>query len=127
MPSYVITGASRGIGVSVPPIHIRLTNQPQTITNADLHPQWALLENVSRSQDNKVVGLVRDKATVDKRVAQELKDRSNITIIQADLIDYDALERAAKQTAELTGGGLDYLIANGALMSFTDAYDVENL
>ncbi|KAH9438276.1 hypothetical protein MCOR02_001914 [Pyricularia oryzae] len=101
MPSYVITGASRGIG-------------------------WALLENVSRSQDNKVVGLVRDKATVDKRVAQELKDRSNITIIQADLIDYDALERAAKQTAELTGGGLDYLIANGALMTFTDAYDVEN-
>ncbi|TLD26580.1 hypothetical protein PspLS_04343 [Pyricularia sp. CBS 133598] len=101
MPSYVITGASRGIG-------------------------WAILENVSRSQENKVVGLVRDKASVDKRVAEELKDRSNITIIQADLTDYDALERAANQTAELTGGGLDYLIANGVLMGFTDAYDVEN-
>ncbi|TLD14261.1 uncharacterized protein PgNI_04411 [Pyricularia grisea] len=101
MPSYVITGASRGIG-------------------------WALLENASRSQENKVVGLVRDKATVDKRVADELKDRSNITIIQADLVDYAALERAAKQTAELTGGSLDYLIANGAMMGFTDVYDVEN-
>lgn len=41
-------------------------------------------------------------------------------------MDYDALERAAKQTAELTGGSLDYLIANGAMMGFTDAYDVEN-
>ncbi|TLS28500.1 hypothetical protein PpBr36_00652 [Pyricularia pennisetigena] len=101
MSSYVITGASRGIG-------------------------WALLENVSRSPENKVIGLVRNKASVDKRVAEELKDRSNITIIQADLTDYAALERAAKQTSELTGGSLDYLIANGALLTFTDSYDVEN-
>ncbi|KAH8844702.1 hypothetical protein MCOR23_009521 [Pyricularia oryzae] len=102
MPFYVITGTLKGIG-------------------------WAFLENVSKSQENKVVGLVRDKATVDKRVADNLKDRNNITIIQADLTDYNTFERVAKQTVKLTGGNLDYFIANGALMGFINTYDVENL
>lgn len=38
------------------------------------------------------MGIVRDKPTTDKRVAEELSGRSNITILEADLTKYDAVK-----------------------------------
>jgi hypothetical protein len=35
---------------------------------------------------------VRNKAATDKRVAEELSERSNITILEADLTNYDSLK-----------------------------------
>ncbi|KAL3468888.1 hypothetical protein BJX99DRAFT_242533 [Aspergillus californicus] len=98
MSSYVVTGASRGIG-------------------------WAFLANISSNPDNTVIALVRNKAGTEKRVAEELTGRSNIHVVQADLLDYETLQSAAAETAKITGGGLDYLIANAAYLSNWDQFD----
>ncbi|KAF2272615.1 NAD(P)-binding protein [Westerdykella ornata] len=98
MPSYAITGASRGLG-------------------------WAFLEEISNDSSNTVIGIVRDKTATDKRVKDELNGRPNITILQADITDYAALKKAAEDTSKITGGHLDYLIANAALVSKYDGYD----
>ncbi|KAK1760132.1 hypothetical protein QBC47DRAFT_683 [Echria macrotheca] len=98
MPSFVITGVSRGIG-------------------------YEFLRQYSSDPQNIVVGLVRNKAETDKKVSEDadLKTRSNLHILQADVTDYDALKAAAAETAKITGGGLDYLIANAGYISPIDA------
>ncbi|RJE22141.1 Short chain dehydrogenase [Aspergillus sclerotialis] len=110
MPSYLITGASRGVGLSA-------------------------------DSNNTVIGLVRDKPATEKKVKDELHARSNIYILQADITSYSALQarhnqtpgsysstnapkqNAVAETAKITGGTLDYLIANAGLISHFDAYD----
>ncbi|OJI99084.1 hypothetical protein ASPVEDRAFT_187035 [Aspergillus versicolor CBS 583.65] len=91
MPSYVVSGASRGIG-------------------------WGFLRQLSSSPSNTVIGLVRSKPATDKRVAEELDGRSNVHILQADITDYTALKEAAAATVQITGGGVDYLIGNAGLV-----------
>ncbi|KAJ2977269.1 hypothetical protein NUW58_g7865 [Xylaria curta] len=91
MPSYLITGVSRGIG-------------------------FELLRQVSEDPNNVVVGLVRDKATTDKKVLAEL-NRPNIHIVQADLADYDSLKKSVDVVAPIINGSLDYIIANAGLIS----------
>ncbi|KAJ5788657.1 hypothetical protein N7457_003647 [Penicillium paradoxum] len=99
MPSYLITGASRGIG-------------------------WEFLRQLSSDTNNLVVGLVRNKTATKEKVKQELSERTNIHIIEADITDYAALKvAAAAETASITGGGLDYLIANAGLVSHWDIYE----
>ncbi|RCI12732.1 hypothetical protein L249_1065 [Ophiocordyceps polyrhachis-furcata BCC 54312] len=109
MPSYVITGVSKGLG-------------------------FEFLSQLSSDSNNTVIGIVRDKATTDKKISEELDRRCNIYILQADLLDYTAIEvrglwrklamrNAAKCTAEITGGSLDYLIANAGYVSHWDAYE----
>ncbi len=68
--------------------------------------------------------------TVEAKVKKEI-DRSNVHIVHGDLDSYDSLkvgfvrsaraadadgcrQQASEATARITGGGLDYLIANGA-------------
>ena len=77
----------------------------------------------------------------------DLKGRHNIHIVQADVTDYNALQvgsqlglgpdpmselssgaeavrqAAAAETAKITSGSLDYLIANAGLVTSFDAYD----
>ncbi|KAL4874392.1 NAD(P)-binding protein [Aspergillus karnatakaensis] len=101
MSSYAITGVSRGIG-------------------------WEFLRQLSANPANTVIGIVRDKAGTDKHVAEELSDRKNIHIVQGDLTDYASLQSAAAETARITGGSLDYLIANAALLTTFDAFDPIN-
>ncbi|KAL7944098.1 hypothetical protein V8C42DRAFT_358778 [Trichoderma barbatum] len=98
MPSYVVTGASRGLG-------------------------FEFVRQLSSDPNNTVIGLVRDKAAADQVVARELAGRSNIRILQADITDYDAVKKSVAATAKITGGSLDYLIANAAYVSEFDAYD----
>ena len=71
-----------------------------------------------------MIGLVRGKAATDKKVAAEIGDRSNIHILQADLISHASLKQAAADTAQIVGErGVDYLVANGAFLSLFDAFD----
>ncbi|KAI4861822.1 hypothetical protein F4820DRAFT_451600 [Hypoxylon rubiginosum] len=98
MPSYVITGVSKGLG-------------------------YEFLRQISANPSNTVIGIVRDKPTTIKKVSEELQGRSNIHILQADILDYDALKGAVEDTAKITGGSLDYLIANAGYVSQFDAYD----
>jgi NAD(P)-dependent dehydrogenase (short-subunit alcohol dehydrogenase family) len=108
MPSYVITGASRGIGVRLVPIP-----SPLSLQHANLDEQYAFLQHLSSQPSNTIIGIVRDKASTDEKIAAEgvLK---NVHILEADVTDIDALRKAAEETAKLTGGGLDVLINNAA-------------
>ncbi|KAF2815384.1 putative short chain dehydrogenase [Mytilinidion resinicola] len=99
MSVYVITGVSKGIG-------------------------FEFVKQISEDPKNLVVGLVRDKAATEKKVAAELGDRSNVHILHADLTSYASLKQAAADTAKIVGErGIDYLVANGAFLSLFDAYD----
>ncbi|PNP45065.1 hypothetical protein TGAMA5MH_03114 [Trichoderma gamsii] len=93
MSSWVITGVSRGLG-------------------------FEFLRQLSENPSNTVFGLVRDKAAVEAKVADEI-GRKNIHIFQADTTDPVALEKAAQHVSEKTNGTLDYVIANAALQSKT--------
>ncbi|KAK4234446.1 hypothetical protein C8A03DRAFT_47221 [Achaetomium macrosporum] len=98
MSSYVITGVSGVLG-------------------------FEFLRQISQDPSNTVIGLVRDKASTEKKVSEQLSGRSNIHILQADLTDYEAMQRAVADTAKITGGTLDHLIANAAYVSTWDSYD----
>ncbi|PIL30285.1 hypothetical protein GSI_07465 [Ganoderma sinense ZZ0214-1] len=96
MPSYAVIGASRGIGLE----YVR--------------------QLASRS-DTVVFAVVRNPAgsTHLNAAAAGLK---NVHIVPGDVVDYDSLERAAKQVSEVTGGKLDYLIHNAANVDVNTAY-----
>ncbi|KAI0547715.1 hypothetical protein F4679DRAFT_553144 [Xylaria curta] len=98
MPSYVITGVSKGLG-------------------------FEFLRQISNEKSNIVIGLARDKSATEKRVKEELIGRTNIHILHGDLNDYESLQKAAADTASITGGSLDYLIANASNISYWDSYD----
>ncbi|KAI3324038.1 NAD(P)-binding protein [Xylariaceae sp. AK1471] len=97
MSSYVITGASRGLG-------------------------FAFLRELSSDPNNTVVGLVRNVASTEEKVSAELAGRSNIHILAGDLTNHEGLKAAAEQVSAITGGKLDYLIANAAYIPTVDGY-----
>ena len=69
------------------------------------------------------MGLVRDKAATERKIAAELGDRPNVHILHADLTKYTSLKQAASDTAKILGDrGIDYLVANGALVPALDGY-----
>jgi NAD(P)-dependent dehydrogenase (short-subunit alcohol dehydrogenase family) len=85
--------------------------------------QWEFLLQISADPNNTVIGIVRNKAASEKRASEEIPDRKNVHIVQGDLDDYASLQSAVAETANITGGGLDYLIANAALLVSYDAFD----
>lgn len=85
MPSYVVTGVSKGLGVSPIEKHRDL------ITDQTLQ-QWEFLHQLSSDSNNTVVGIVRDKPATERKVSEELEAWPNIHILQADITDYDALK-----------------------------------
>ncbi|SPJ76033.1 related to protoporphyrinogen oxidase [Fusarium torulosum] len=98
MPSYLVTGASRGLG-------------------------FAFLKELSKDSGNTVIGLVRDKSATDAKISEELGSLSNIYILEADITDYDALKNSVHAVSEITGGSLDYIIANAGLIPLWSAWD----
>lgn len=98
MPSYVVSGVSRGLG-------------------------FALLGQLSSDPENIVIGLVRDVPSTLKRVADEYGSPSNVHILHGDLEDHESLRKAAAETSRITGGSLDYLIANATYLPTWDAFD----
>jgi len=109
MPSYAITGTSRGIGL-------------------------AFIKVLGIDPANTVFALVRNPGA-----AQQLNDfvathsHKNVHILKADNDDIKSIQNAAKTVGEITGGKLDVLINNGALMQHErnaltlDAYEDPNL
>ncbi|KAL6305096.1 short-chain dehydrogenases/reductase [Sparassis latifolia] len=88
MPSYVVTGASRGLGLE-------------------------FVRQLSANKENTVFGLVRNLAG-SPALLELQKSRSNLHVLKADILDLPALEAAAADIAKITGGSLDYLINNAA-------------
>ncbi|KAJ7646928.1 hypothetical protein FB45DRAFT_860327 [Roridomyces roridus] len=91
MSSYVITGAARGIGPCV----------------------LAFVAQLSTEPNNTIFALVRSKSAASHL---ESLPGKNITIIEADITDSKAVEAATQQVSALTGGKLDYLINNAAML-----------
>lgn len=99
------------------------------------------VRTLSSDAQNVVIGLVRNQAAAEKAFGADVP--KNLSFLQADITNLDALKvetgipnvavaqfgcgliifkSAATKTAELTGGGLDYLINNAALVSSTSRY-----
>ncbi|EFX02586.1 short chain dehydrogenase reductase [Grosmannia clavigera kw1407] len=92
MPSYVVVGASRGLG-------------------------YGFLNVLSAEKENTVIGLVRNVPGTKAQVATDFPDRKNIHIVQADLNDRATLVAAVEQVSAITGGSVDVLISNAAVGS----------
>lgn len=54
--------------------------------------KFAFVRELSKSRDNTVIGLVRDKSATDAKIAEELGSLSNIHILEADITNYEALK-----------------------------------
>ncbi|KAL4249679.1 NAD(P)-binding domain superfamily protein [Abortiporus biennis] len=92
MPSYVVTGSNRGIGL-------------------------AFIRQLSEDPKNIVFALARDPDN--SQELQELhKSRKNVHLLQGDITDVKALKAAATKVGSVTGGKLDYLVNNAALVDF---------
>ncbi|TQN64475.1 putative oxidoreductase [Colletotrichum shisoi] len=98
MPSYLVTGVNRGIG-------------------------WAFLRNISDDPNNTIIGTVRDKASAEKKIADELGGRSNIHIVEVEMTSYDSIQKSVDVVSQITGGKLDYIIANAAYISDWKAFE----
>jgi NAD(P)-dependent dehydrogenase (short-subunit alcohol dehydrogenase family) len=103
MASYVVVGASRGIG-------------------------YAFMQHLAKNPKNTVIGTVRTlDAAKEKAKADGL---TNVHFIHGDLDSRESLRKAAAETAKITGGSLDYLIVNGVYADSTvvDTFldDLEN-
>lgn len=88
MASYVVTGASRGLGVG-----IQWRNREcswDSDTNAT-HHQFEFLRQLSENPESIVIGLTRDKKATEEKVKAEI-NRPNIHILQAGPTDYPALK-----------------------------------
>lgn len=85
MASYVVTGVSRGLGVSQ---SAGLFDSRRTLTVM----KWEFLRQLSADESNQVIGIVRDKTSTEKRVSEELAGRTNITILQGDMTEPNTLK-----------------------------------
>ncbi|KAF4541558.1 uncharacterized protein LTHEOB_8553 [Lasiodiplodia theobromae] len=95
MPSYLVTGAGRGLG-------------------------YGFIQCLASNPDNTVLGLVRNKTATQDRLAAD--GITNVHLIEADITDEPALKRAAEEAkAILSHHGLDVLINNAAYVSETTA------
>ncbi|KAF7347284.1 NAD(P)-binding protein [Mycena venus] len=84
MSSYVVTGASRGIGLE-------------------------FVKQLSSNSENQVFAIVRNKATATR--LQDLS-RNNVIMLESDVTDAEALNLAAAEVSKATINKLDYLINN---------------
>ncbi|KAI5115932.1 hypothetical protein M0805_002082 [Coniferiporia weirii] len=92
MPSYVVTGASRGLGLG-------------------------FIRQLGADPSNTVFALVRDvpgATELHELVASNAY--KNVYVLHADLHDYKSINEAAVEVSKITGGTLDVLINNGALL-----------
>ncbi|KAF5000920.1 hypothetical protein FGRMN_1377 [Fusarium graminum] len=97
MPSYLITGTSRGLG-------------------------FEFVRQLSADSNNTIIGLVRNKQATDHKIQQELSGRSNIHIVQGEVQKYDDLKNFVEEAGKITGGSLDYVIANAAVQGDWSAH-----
>jgi len=92
MPSYAITGTSRGIGLAF--VKVLGTDPANTV--------FALARNTGAAQQlNDFVASHKHK---------------NVHVVEADMDDVKSIQNAAETVGKITGGTLDVLVNNGALM-----------
>ena len=104
MPSYVVTGASRGIGVSF---------QSQfKYSTLDWHSsQLGFVQALSAQKGNQVFAIIRNPATA-AELETLTKSHPNVHIIIGEATIPEDMDRAAEEVGKVTGGKLDVLIAN---------------
>ena len=92
MPSYVVSGAARGLG-------------------------YEFVQQISRESSNTVFALVRnvEKATALNDLSSS---RKNIHVIKCDVTEPADIEAAAATVGKATGGSLDVLINNAYAADF---------
>ncbi|EJD36360.1 NAD(P)-binding protein [Auricularia subglabra TFB-10046 SS5] len=88
MPSYVVAGASRGIGLE-------------------------FVSHLSSNSENTVFALARNPDGA--KELQTLGIKANVHVLKADITDPGSLKAAAEAVGNVTGGSLDVLINNGAI------------
>ncbi|KAI5116184.1 hypothetical protein M0805_009452 [Coniferiporia weirii] len=92
MTSYVVTGASRGLGLG-------------------------FIRQLAAEPSNTVFALVRDvPGATELHELVASNTYKNIYVLHADLHDYKSINAAAGEVSKVTGGTLDVLINNGALL-----------
>ncbi|OIW27804.1 NAD(P)-binding protein [Coniochaeta ligniaria NRRL 30616] len=96
MPSYLVTGANRGIGL-------------------------AFVRRLSENKDNIVVGFVRTQPAADS--IQDLAGRDNLHWVHGELEDRESINAAVPKVSAITGGKLDVLIANAGIVSKWSPFD----
>ncbi|KAI8584521.1 hypothetical protein K450DRAFT_216745 [Umbelopsis ramanniana AG] len=85
MTSYLVTGASRGIGLE-------------------------FIRQLSEDSKNTVIALVRNAA---KSVyLQEITHLPNVHVVEGDVTSIETMKKAAESVTAITGGTLDYIIEN---------------
>ncbi|KAF8877996.1 hypothetical protein BD779DRAFT_1677064 [Infundibulicybe gibba] len=91
MPSYFITGASRGIGL-------------------------AMVEVLLRDKENFVVASARNPGAAEGLKALSAKfSKEHLAIVQFDIADPESLKRAVAETTALLPNGLDHFIHNAGV------------
>ncbi|GAW22630.1 hypothetical protein ANO14919_121720 [Xylariales sp. No.14919] len=88
MPTYLVTGASRGLG-------------------------YAFVKTLASNPSNTVIGLARDKKATEGRLHAD--GIQNVHVLSADITEKAALKLAAEEARRILGTkGLDVLINNAA-------------
>ncbi|KAF2497932.1 NAD(P)-binding protein [Lophium mytilinum] len=90
MASYVIAGASRGLG-------------------------YQYLQTLSSNPSNTVIGLARNPSAVKSQLASD--GITNVHIFAGDLTSPSSLSAAATEVSKIANGKVDHLIVNGAYVS----------
>ncbi|KAJ5535583.1 hypothetical protein N7513_008769 [Penicillium frequentans] len=90
MSSYLITGASRGLG-------------------------FEFVRQLAQDPDNTVIGLVRNKAAAEAKAKEQ--GIHHVHMVEAQYTDLASLREAAEVVKHITNGGLDYLVNNAAIVS----------
>lgn len=85
MPSYVVVGASRGLGVCYP--HLNYAHHSSN------SKQYTFLKVLAADPSNVVIGLVRDVVAVQKRLDEDRL--TSVRVFKADVTNLDQLKVCA--------------------------------
>ena len=95
MASYLITGASRGLGLAM--VEVLLEQSPESVFQ--------------------VIATFREESASLKNLVQ--KHQSRLFLIHMNVMDEESIRQAVKQTEEVTKNSLDILINNAGVQPST--------
>lgn len=76
---------------------------------------YAFVTYFASLPDTTVIGIARNTKATESRLKKD--NVKNVTLLSADITDYKALQKAAEETSKITGGSIDLLINNAAIVS----------
>ncbi|KAH9935667.1 uncharacterized protein B0H18DRAFT_1114383 [Fomitopsis serialis] len=101
MPSYLVTGASRGIGLGI-------------------------VTKLLQDPGNFVIAAVRNPESESIATLGNDHPKARFAVVQLDYSDYASIGKAAAEVAHLLPAGLDYLISNAGV-SFQESASFESI